>query len=785
MAKSKQKKRKQRQRRETGVFYEALPGMMTMSGITPMPALPSLKSKYGAASIPDQQIILPPWFTPRDAIRIGRAIGADTKQALDGAARVVWNRTARRIYILLMLLGLTGATVAGVMITSSTNTLYGNDISSPATVLNKKKTGITIEDRNGAVLYQGYGSQSNVVVPLAEIPKSLRDATLAAEDPSFYDHAGFSWKGTARAAWVDITHRGAVEGGSTLTQQLVKNAILTSDKSVMRKFREIILSTEVEQRYSKDEILDMYLNEIYYGQGSAGVEAASQTYFHKSVKDLTLAESALLAGLPLGPSRFDPTVHLTDATDRRNYVLDRMASLGKITAEQAAQAKASPLVAYPRNVTINAPHFVFYVLDLLRQEFGNDAVENAGMTVRTTLDLTKQTAGEQIVKDQIDRLARNHVTNGGLISMEPATGDIISMVGSAGYDTPGFGNVNVALANLQPGSSFKPIVYLNAFSKGWSGSTQVNDHPLYLPNGDGTIYAPKNYDLKFRGEVTLRRALANSLNIPAVETLQFVGVPAALDEAKKLGITTLGSADKYGLSLVLGSGGVRVIDMATVYSTFANSGVKILPRAVLNITDRYGNTIKAPALTDRKGEQVADPRYVGMITSILSDNKARTEEFGPNSPLKLSRPAAAKTGTTNDFRDNWTIGYTPQLAAAVWVGNNDHSPMQGVDGITGAAPIWHDYMEMALAGTPVVNFALPSGDVTVKVCSRDGGLANPWDTSVYDEVFPATNLLTRRCGTSNPTPTPSPTAPGTPSPDIIASPSGQPTLGPAPHQQKN
>ena len=770
MAKSKQKKHMQRQRREAGVFYEALPSTMTMPTAFRLPSLPMPKSRAAKAVNPDTQTELPAWFKPGDASRLGRAVATDARQALGVVGGVLWNKTARRIYLSLLIMGGIAVTAAGYATMSSTNSLYASDISSPSAVLSKKKTGITIEDRNGVVLYQGFGSQSNKVVPLSAIPQTLKDATLTAEDPSFYSHAGFSWKGTARAAWVDITHHGVVEGGSTLTQQLVKNAILTSDKSVTRKFRELILSTQFEQKYTKDQILAMYLNEIYYGQGSAGVEAAAETYFHKPVGQLTLSESALIAGLPLGPSRFDPTVHLSDAIDRRNYVLDRMASLGKITVAQASVAKAEPLVAYARAVDIKAPHFVFYVLDLLRQEFGDNAVENGGMTVRTTLDLNNQNAGEQIIKDQIAKLASNHVTNGGLVSIKPATGDIISMVGSVGYDTPGFGNVNVTLAGLQPGSSFKPIVYLDAFSKGWSGATLMNDHPLHLPNGDGTYYSPSNYDMKFRGDVTLRRALANSLNIPAIETLQYVGIQSALDEAKTLGITTLGGVDQYGFSLVLGSGSVRVIDMATVYSTFANSGVKILPRAVLSVTDRYGKAVKAPSLTDRKGEKIADPRYVGMITSILSDNGARTEEFGANSPLKLSRPAAAKTGTTNDFRDNWTVGYTPQLATAVWVGNNDHTAMEGVDGITGAAPIWHNYMEMALADMPVQNFALPTGDVTMRVCSRDGGLFNPWDTIGYDEVFPADNVPSKRCGTSNPMPTPSPSDSSSPLPSASATP---------------
>jgi membrane carboxypeptidase/penicillin-binding protein len=320
------------------------------------------------------------------------------------------------------------------------------------------------------------------------------------------------------------------------------------------------------------------------------------------------------------------------------------------------------------------------------------------------------------------------------------------MVGSINYNTPGFGAVNVTMSQLQPGSSFKPIAYATAFTKGWNGSTTVDDKPISLPQGDGTMYVPQNYDGKFRGKVTLRRALSNSLNIPAIQVLQFAGIDPTIAMAHNLGITSLNDRSRYGLSLVLGGGEVRPIDMATVYATFANNGTKVEPRSILKVSDRYGKDLTKP--TVKPTQKVLDPRYAYMLTNILSDNNARIEEFGPNSPLKLSRPAAAKTGTTNDFRDNWTVGYTPSLATAVWVGNNDHSAMSNVDGITGAAPIWHDYMEMAHAGTAVQNFVPPAGITAAKVCSGDGGLASPGDTSGYEEVFLADQPLTRRCASA-------------------------------------
>jgi 1A family penicillin-binding protein len=771
MARAKHPKRKKQTKRRPATFHESLAALqpqpvlkvevppMVQSGldtatnysrVTGQWALRTWTAAAVACQAFYQQQLVPAWRRTESFLAsvwvaagpYGRTAGLSVDRSLRWTGRHIWSRRARALYVAL----LASLAMVGVFTSVATMALYTHDISSPAALLNKKKTGTTILDRNGQVLFQGYGAQNTTVVPLGQMPATLKDATLAAEDPDFYSHPGFSWRATVRAAWVDVTHHGKVEGGSTLTQQLVKNAILTSNKTFERKFQELLLSMELEQRYSKDQILEMYLNETFYGQGSNGVEAAAQTYFHKSAKDLSLSESALVAGLPLGPSRFDPNANPQAATDRRNYVLDRMADLGKISHQQADAAKAEPVVAYPRTITIRAPHFVFYVLDTLRQQYGEDMIENGGLTVQTTLDLGKQEAAQTIVQQQITRLSEHHATNGGLISLEPSTGDIISMVGSVDYNAPGFGAVNVTMSQLQPGSSFKPIAYVTAFEKGWNGATQVDDKPLQLPQGDGTMYVPQNYDGKFRGKVTLRRALANSLNIPAIEVLQYAGLDATIDTAHALGITSLNDRSRYGASLVLGGGEVRMIDMATVYGTFANGGSKVEPRSILKVSDRYGKEITKP--TAKPAQKVLDPRYAYMITNILSDNQARTEEFGANSPLKLSRPAAAKTGTTNDFRDNWTVGYTPNLVTAVWVGNNDHSAMSNVDGITGAAPIWHDYMEMAHAGVAVQPFVAPAGVMAAKVCSADGGLANAWDSG-YDEIFLTDQPQTRHCSTMN------------------------------------
>ncbi len=716
------------------------------------------------------------------------ALAADAAAFAASTSHRLFNRRARAFYLMLSATATFGMVVVIAITATTTLKSYASDISSPSALMSKKKTGTTILDRNGQILFQGFGAQSNTVLGMNEIPNNLKNATLVAEDPGFYDHPGFSWQGTIRAAITDITHQRKVEGGSTLTQQLIKNSLLTSDKNFQRKYQEILLAMELERHYSKDEIFQMYLNETYYGEGSSGIAAASQTYFHKSAQTLTLGESALLAGLPLGPSRLDPNYDLPAATGRRDYVLGRMAELGKITSQQAAAAKAQPLalaanpaadptslMIYPKTITIRAPHFVFYVLDQLRAKYGDDLVQNGGITVRTTLDLTKQDLAQHTVTTQINKLSNHHVTNGGLVSIEPATGDIVAMVGSTDYNAPGFGNVNVTLSNLQPGSSFKPIAYATAFKKGWTGATTILDAPFSAPSGDGTTYTPLNYDLKFHGTVTLRRALDNSLNIPAVKVLQFAGIPNTLQTAHDLGITTLNDPSRYGLALVLGGGEVRPIDLATVYATLDNGGVKIEPRSILQVTDRYGKDITKA--DQPKPQAVLDPRIAYMITNIISDDGSRQPEFPANGPLTLSgRPVAAKTGTTNDFRDNWTVGYTPQLVTAVWVGNNDHTPMNNVDGITGAAPIWHDYMQGALSGEPVINFAAPAGITTALVCRTDGGLANPWDSG-YSEIFMTDALPTKHCASAAPAPTPAPSP--TPDTPTVIDPN---LLGPPTHK---
>lgn len=587
---------------------------------------------------------------------------------------------------------------------------------------------VLIYDRNGELLSELQDPQGGrrINVPLDLISPYLIDATIATEDKDFYQHPGFDLAAIARALWQNLRQGGTVSGASTITQQLARSLFLSDEErtqqTASRKIKEIILAAELTRRYSKDEVLDTYLNEIYYGNLAYGAQAAAQTYFHKDAKDLDLAEASLLAGLPQAPAVYDPFTNPDGALERQQQVLALMVETGKISQDQAdaaAQEMQERIHALkpPRTDTARAPHFVNYVRQVLEDQFGAQAIYRGGLHVKTTLDLKLQTLAEEAVRRQVDKLADRHVSNGALVALDPATGEILAMVGSKDfYDERIDGQVNVALRPLQPGSSIKPVTYLTAFEMGWTPATLIWDLPTTFP-AFPQPYKPVNYDGKFHGPVLVRTALANSYNIPAVKTLQFVGIPKMLETARRLGITTFGDPSQYGLSLTLGGGEVKLLELTGAYAVLANKGTRVAPTPILEITQSDGKVVWQHEV---KGELVVRPQHAYLLTSILSDNAARTPAFGANSPLKLSRPAAVKTGTTNDFRDNWTIGYTPELVVGVWVGNSDHSPMQNVSGITGAAPIWHDFMEAALAGKPVRGFAVPGGLVEMEVCADSG-----------------------------------------------------------------
>ncbi|PJA86675.1 MAG: penicillin-binding protein, partial [Candidatus Moranbacteria bacterium CG_4_9_14_3_um_filter_42_9] len=559
-----------------------------------------------------------------------------------------------------------------------------------------------IYDRTGNhILYDIHGEEKRTLIPFAEMPDSMRYATITLEDQAFYSHYGIKFSSIIRSAIKDILHRGTTQGGSTITQQFVKNSILTREKTFTRKIKEVILSIEMEQKFSKDEILGMYLNEIPYGSNAYGVEAAAQTFFGKHAKELTLDESALLAALPQAPTYYSPFgSHPENLKARQEYVLKQMASLGYITQEQAEQAiqidVLSKISPYAEN--ISAPHFVMYIKEYLESKYGEQAVEQGGLKVYTTLDWDKQQIAEAAVKTGADLNTKKYgAENAALVAIDPKTGQILAMVGSKDYfDKPIDGQVNVAIRDRQPGSSFKPYVYLTAFKKGYTPETLLWDVNTDFDLGTGKDYNPKNYDGKNRGSVKMKEALAMSLNVPAVKTLYLAGVNDSINTAKSLGITTLNNPERYGLSLVLGGGEVKLLDHTSAFGSLANNGVFHNKTAVLKIQDSTGSVLEE--YKDSPGERIVEKKYLGMLDYILSTNDLRAPVFGNNNPLKFAdRSVAAKTGTTNEWRDGWTMGYTPSLVVGVWAGNNDNSAMvQGADGIYVAAPIWRSFMDQVL-----------------------------------------------------------------------------------------
>ncbi|KKP90034.1 MAG: glycosyl transferase family 51, peptidoglycan glycosyltransferase [Parcubacteria group bacterium GW2011_GWC1_36_108] len=595
-----------------------------------------------------------------------------------------------------------------------------------------------IYDRSGEhLLYDVHGEEKRTVIPFAQIPDNVKYATIALEDQEFYSHFGVNPKAILRSAFKDIIKGGAAQGGSTITQQFIKKSLLSDEKTFTRKIKEVILAIELEQKYSKDEILAMYLNQIPYGSSAYGIEAAAQTFFSKSAKDLNLAEAVLLASLPNAPTYYSPFGSHRDAlVGRKNSALRKMADLGYITQEQADEAKGVDIFAAitPKQDNIQAPHFVMYVKEYLEQKYGEQAVEQGGLKVYTTLDWDKQKAAEKAVVEGAEKNKAQNASNAALVAMDPKTGQILAMVGSKNYfDKSIDGQVNVALADRQPGSSFKPYVYLTAFTKGYTPETLLYDVATNFSTDEGKDYKPQNYDGKFKGPLQMKNALAMSLNIPAVKTLYLAGVKDSIQLAKGLGIKGLNQPERYGLSLVLGGGEVTLLDHVNAYGGLATGGIHYDKTAILKIQDKDGAVLEE--FKQSAGQRIVEEKYVAMLDYIMSTNELRAPVFGDNNPFKFSdRQVAAKTGTTNEFRDGWAMGYTPSIAVGVWAGNNDNSSMKvGADGIYVAAPIWRSFMNFALgnsaaeqfpkyekedAGKPILNGEQDIKE-DVKVCEMD------------------------------------------------------------------
>ena len=606
-------------------------------------------------------------------------------------------------------------------------------------------------DRHGRVLYEISDPHQGRHTPIKfdDIPAACREATIATEDANYYAHPGVDVTGIARALWINLQGGEVLSGGSTITQQLARNLLLSPDERIQRtltrKLRESILAWRMTQHFSKDDILALYLNEAYYGNLAIGLEAAAQVYFGKSAGELDLAECALLAGLPQSTALYDPLTNLAAAKQRQAVVLDLMAKQGYVTPERAELAKAEDLQFAAAPFPIEAPHFVAYVRQWLEDRYGLEAIYTQGLVVTTTLDLDWQTAAQSIARRQIAELQQDkpdqpgkNVNNAAVVAIDPRSGEVLVMLGSPDYfDKQIDGAVNAAIALRQPGSSIKPLTYAAAFDPQapapLTPASMILDVRSSFPTREGNPYVPKNYDRLYHGPVSAREALASSYNIPAVKVLQHVGLDRMIALARALGISTFGQSDRYGLSLTLGGGEVRLLDMALAYSAFANGGLKVDPVAVLQVSDAQGRVLYRQ--TPQPGQRVLDPRVADLITSILGDNTARAPAFGEYSVLRLNRPAAAKTGTTTDWRDNWTIGYTPDLVTGVWVGNADNKPMERVSGIAGAGPIWHDFMQEALKGQPVQDFARPAGLIDLEVCATSGLLPTPYCPYTKREVF--------------------------------------------------
>lgn len=583
-----------------------------------------------------------------------------------------------------------------------------------------------IYDRNGKLLYNIYDKKNQTFIPLSEIPKSVQQATIAIEDKNFYQHGAVDLRGIARAFISTVFHK-QIQGGSTLTQQLVKNSLLTQEQTIPRKIKEIILSFATELLYSKNQILEMYLNQVPYGGTAYGIEAASESYFGKHAKDLDVAESALLAGLPQAPTEFSPFgSHPELGRARQVEVLKAMQDQGYITSAQEQKAEKEVLNYKRISNSINAPHFVLYVKDLLIAKYGQKTVDEGGLKVVTTLDSSIQDMAEKAVATEVDALPTYyHVTNGAALITKPGTGEILAMVGSKDYFDPKIaGNVNITTSLRQPGSSIKPINYAIGLVNGYNAATTFVDKPICFGNQGGKDYCPLNYDGKWHGLVQFRYALGNSLNIPAVKMLELNGVNAMVATASAMGITTFTQPERYGLALTLGGAEVRMVDMATAFGVFANSGYRIDLHPILKITDKTGKVLEdyKPPLSPIFGKKVLPDGVSYIISDILADNGARLLEFGDNSELKISgQTVSVKTGTTNDFRDNWTIGYTPSVLVAAWVGNADNTQMSGlVSGITGAAPIWNDIMSALLKGKSPEPMSRPPSVIQKSVCSDVG-----------------------------------------------------------------
>jgi 1A family penicillin-binding protein len=633
---------------------------------------------------------------------------------------------------------------------------YGKDLPDPHSIAQHRSfenTRIYANDGK-TLLYDLVDPQAGrrTLVPFERIPPMLKEATIAVEDANFYQHPGVDIRGIIRALWLNYRYQQIVSGGSTITQQLVRNILIPADERGQdmpveqmyeRKIREAILAFRVNEVYSKDQILNLYLNEIYYGAQAYGIEAAAQVYFNKHVWQLTAGEATLLAGLPQSPTVLNPFTNMEGARKRQRTTLSLMVKYGYLTPAESEAIAAEPITLATPTTNIVAPHFVFYVRDMLEKQYGPDILHRGGLRVTTSMDLFWQHQAERIVQEHRARLGERNAHNAALVILSPE-GHILAMVGSMDYNDPTIdGQVNVALSPRQPGSALKPIIYAAALQLGWTPATIIIDEPTTFETPHGTPYQPMNYDNSWHGPQRLRMALANSLNIPAVKALRYVGIDNFVRLASRMGITTLNDPSRYNLTMALGSSEVRLLDLTIGYNTFRNRGFYQPPSAILKVENTRGEVLLKPQaqgwehqVLGPQGEEVA---Y--LITSILSDNEARRYMFGWNNVMELPNGihAAVKTGTSNEWRDSWAVGYTPDVTIGVWVGNNDNTAMHEIAGSNGAGEIWRDMMLTYHQDRTPQPFSQPDGIVQHTICAGTGTLAHESCPHNIKEYFIAGN----------------------------------------------
>ncbi len=765
-----------------------IPGRVNRNIVTPTPINPAQKYKAryrpGATQSPPAQ--KPKSKTRADSSKVQNTNRKPNKRRFS-LTKVQGAGCFFRMMILAVLAGIIILLVGGSFIVYEYYQIAAtlpsvDDFQQRATAFETTK----IYDRNGNLLYEDLDPNAgrHTYVKFENISKEMIAATIATEDKTFYSNPGFEWTAIIRAVWQNFRGRDTVSGASTITQQLARYLYFSPDEraeqSYIRKLREAVLAAKITQKYDKNLIIELYLNEFFFGNYAYGIEAASETYFNTSANKLDLAQASFLAGLLQAPSKYDVYTNREDTRARQAQVLTLMfeasgeqgciyvdidrhdknkprpcVEVDKASAE-AAYVELENYQFNPPIVHYRYPHWIHYINEILDEQFGSQTIYRSGFSVYTTLDPILQDAAEEQVRQQTEKLTEYNANNGALIAIRPSTGEILAMVGSADFNNDSIdGQVNMAIsATRQPGSSIKPITYIAAFEKGWTPATLIWDVPSEFPpsgnpNDPRPPYVPVNYDGQFHGPVTVRTALSNSYNIPAVKTLQFDGIydnpdtpveDGMLSVAQRMGITSLTRND-YGLSLTLGGGEVSLLEMTEAYAVIANGGRMVPTAAIMRILDHNGNVVfdyQPPA-----GDQVIRPEHAFLISSILSDNAARTPMFGANSVLALPFQAAAKTGTSNDYRDNWTLGYTPDIAVGVWVGNADYSPMHDISGVTGAAPIWAQFMQFAIQQLMAGNateFAKPSGIVDRVICEVSGTEPSQWCPSQRSEFFAADQL---------------------------------------------